>query len=61
VQYIHVGVLLISVPNLVVICLLLIIFLIAVSFRFPQKRNVDTKIVEAHVEDISEDLQEKHS
>lgn len=36
-QYIHVGIFLITVPNLIVIGLMLVIFAVAVALKLPQE------------------------
>ncbi len=38
-QYVHLGILLISVPNLIVIVLMLLVFGLAVFLKLPQERD----------------------
>lgn len=38
-QYIHIGILLISVPNLIVIGLMLVVFGLAVLLKLPHERE----------------------
>lgn len=38
-QYIHIGILLISVPNLIVIVLMLLVFGLALFLKLPQERD----------------------
>ena len=38
-QYLHVGIFLITVPNLIVIILMLVIFALAVALSLPQERT----------------------
>ena len=39
-QYIHVGIFLITVPNLIVIVLMLLVFAVAIAVPLPQERSV---------------------
>jgi len=41
-QYLHVGFILISQANLIVIALLIIVFALAVTLRFPEKQHFST-------------------
>jgi hypothetical protein len=54
-QYIHVGIFLITVPNLVVIILMLVIFALAVALSLPQGHTepadqVSNQVAEQHKE-----------
>ncbi len=41
-QYVHIGFILISVANLIVIALLIVVFLLAVALRLPEKQRLST-------------------
>ena len=41
-QYLHLGFLLISVANLIVIALLIVVFVLAVALRPPEKQRLST-------------------
>lgn len=41
-QYLHIGFILISVANLLVIALLIVVFALAVSLRRPEKQRLST-------------------
>jgi hypothetical protein len=41
-QYLHAGFILISVANLIVIALLLVVFVLAVALRRPEKSRIST-------------------
>ena len=41
-QYLHAGFILISVVNLIVIALLIVVFLLAVTLRRPEKSRIST-------------------
>jgi len=41
-QYLHVGFILISVANLIVIALLIVVFVLAVALRRPEKQRLST-------------------
>jgi hypothetical protein len=41
-QYLHVGFILISLANLLVIALLIVVFLLAVALRRPEKQRLST-------------------
>jgi hypothetical protein len=41
-QYLHIGFILISVANLIVIALLIVVFMLAVALRRPEKQRLST-------------------
>ena len=41
-QYLHIGFILISVANLIVIALLIVVFVLAVALRRPEKQRLST-------------------
>ena len=41
-QYLHIGFILISVANLIVIALLIVIFMLAVALRPPERQRIST-------------------
>ena len=41
-QYLHIGFILISVANLIVIALLIVVFLLAVALRRPERQRLST-------------------
>ncbi len=47
-QYLHLGFLLISLANLIVIALLIVVFALAVTLRLPEKQRLST--IEATLE-----------
>ncbi len=47
-QYLHFGFLLISLANLLVIALLIVVFVLAVALRPPEKQHLSTIEVGAH-------------
>ncbi|GAC1402781.1 MAG: hypothetical protein NVS4B12_04200 [Ktedonobacteraceae bacterium] len=47
-QYLHIGFILISVANLIVIALLLLVFVLAVVLRRPEKQHLSTLEVVPH-------------
>lgn len=55
-QYLHVGFILISLANLIVIALLIVIFILAVTLRRPEKHRISTiETVPEAVEKLSAD------
>jgi len=53
-QYLHVGFILISLANLLVIALLLVVFVLAVALRPPHKQHISTIETTPQLEDIGE-------
>lgn len=47
-QYLHIGFILISLANLIVIALLLLFFMLAVALRLPEKHRLSTLEAEQH-------------
>ena len=41
-QYVHIGFILISLANLVVIVLLIVVFVLAIALRLPEKQHLST-------------------
>jgi NADH:ubiquinone oxidoreductase subunit 3 (subunit A) len=41
-QYLHIGFILISMANLIVIALLIVVFVLAVALRLPEKQHLST-------------------
>ncbi len=53
-QYLHLGFLLISLANLLVIALLIVVFVLAVVLRPPEKQRLSTIEAAPHTEETSE-------
>jgi large-conductance mechanosensitive channel len=47
-QYLHFGFILISLANVLVIALLIVVFLLAVALRLPEKQHLSTLEEEVH-------------
>ena len=54
-QYLHVGFLLISLANLLVIALLIVVFILAVALRRPEKRRLSTIETGAYPDEAGEE------
>jgi len=54
-QYLHFGFILISLANLLVIVLLIVVFMLAVSLRPPEKRRLSTLEAVAHPDETGND------
>lgn len=48
-QYIHVGIILITIPNLIVIGLMILVFVVAVAISLPQEGAVQQPTVQSTV------------
>jgi len=53
-QYLHLGFILISLANLLVIALLLVVFVLAVALRLPDKQHISTIESLPQLEEIGE-------
>ena len=53
-QYLHFGFILISLANLLVIALLIIIFLLAVALRRPEKQRLSTLEASSELEEVGD-------
>ncbi len=53
-QYLHFGFILISLANLLVIALLIVVFLLAVALRRPEKQHISTIEAVAHPDATSD-------
>ena len=54
-HYLHVGFLLISLANLLVIALLIVVFVLAVALRRPEKQRLSTLEAEAHYDEAGDE------
>ena len=52
-QYLHFGFILISLANLLVIALLIVVFLLAVALRRPEKHHLSTLEASSDLEEVS--------
>ena len=53
-QYLHLGFILISLPNLLLIALLIVVFVLAVALRSPDKQHLSTLETTPQLEEIGE-------
>jgi HAMP domain-containing protein len=53
-QYLHIGFILISVANLLVIALLIVVFVLAVALRRPEKQRLSTIEAIAHPDEAGD-------
>ncbi len=53
-QYLHIGFILISVANLIVIALLIVVFVLAVALRRPEKQRLSTLEARPELEESGE-------
>jgi large-conductance mechanosensitive channel len=53
-QYLHFGFILISVANLVVIALLIVVFVLAVALRRPERQHLSTIEAVAHPDEAGD-------
>ncbi|MDQ6645017.1 MAG: hypothetical protein M3Y76_11260 [Chloroflexota bacterium] len=58
-QYLHFGFILISLANLLVIALLIVIFLLAVALRPPEKQHLSTLEAIPHAARVGDEALEK--
>lgn len=58
-QYLHFGFILISTTNLLVIALLIVVFLLAVALRPPEKQPLSTLEVGAHPDEAGDEAMGK--
>ena len=53
-QYLHLGFILISVANLIVIALLIVVFVLAVALRPPEKQRLSTLEARPELEEVGD-------